>query len=128
MENNTLLKRIFLHSPIRYVVGTCLAVILVFICLISKGFEYRMSYVDAFTIAGGALILIGLLQLVSYYGAFDIFSFSFFRGKDKRYKDYLAYQNTRAEKKKNYNLKFMPFIVVGFFFFSIGLILSAVLL
>ena len=123
-------RKLFLHSPVRYIVGVVLALVIAFLCLISKGFEYRISYVDAFSVAGAAVFFIGLLQVVSYYGAFDIFGYSFsaFRRKERKYTDYVDYQNKKRASKSNSKLTYMPFIAVGAIFFIIGIILNVCLL
>ena len=123
-------KKIFVHSPVRYIVGVVLAVIITLICLVSKGFEYKISYVDAFTVAGGILFFLGLLQLASYCGAFEIFGYSFssFRGRVRKYKDYYEYQMANAEKRAKQKPFYVPFMVVGLIFFVIGLVLYAILL
>ena len=125
-----MLGRLFLHSPKRYIVGVIIAVVLVVVCLISKGIEYSISFVDAFSVAGAIVFFLGLFQLASFYGAFEIFGYSFsgFRGKERRYKDYYEYQKAKEEKRSQSELTFVPFIVVGAFFFIIGAILNALLL
>ena len=123
-------RKLFLHSPVRYIVGLVLALIIGFLCLLSKGFEYRISYVDAFSVAGAAVFFMGLLQAVAFYGAFDIFGYSFsaFRGKKRKYTDYVDYQTKKRAVKSNSKLIYMPFIAVGAVFFIIGMILSFCLL
>ena len=107
-----------------------MALIIGFLCLLSKGFEYRISYVDAFSIAGAAVFFMGLLQVMSYYGAFDIFGYSFssFRTKERKYIDYVDYQTKKRAEKSNSKLTYMPFIEVGAVFFIIGMILNVCLL
>lgn len=123
-------RKLFLHSPVRYVGGVVLALIIGFLCLLSKGFEYRISYVDAFSVAGAAVFFMGLLQAMSYYGAFDIFGYSFssFRTKERKYIDYVDYQTKKRAEKSNSKLTYMPFIAVGAVFFIIGMILNVCLL
>lgn len=123
-------RKLFLHSPVRYIVGVVLALIIGFLCLLSKGFEYRISYVDAFSVAGAAVFFMGLLQAMSYYGAFDIFGYSFssFRRKERKYIDYVDYQTKKRAEKSNSKLTYMPFIAVGAVFFIIGMILNFCLL
>ena len=125
-----MIYKVFLHSPIRYIVGLVLAIIIGFLCLLSKGFEYRISYVDAFSVSGAIVFFLGLLQAASFYGAFELFGYSFsaMRGKNRRYKDYYEYQNARLEKRSQQELVYVPFIVIGLFFFIIGMILNLILL
>ena len=123
-------RKLFMHSPVRYIVGVVLALIIGFLCLLSRGFEYRISYVDAFSVAGGVVFFIGLLQCVSYYGAFDIFGYSFstFRKKNPQGYDYVSYREQKRAKKSASGLTYMPFIAVGAVFFIIGMILNVCLL
>ena len=125
-----MLGRLFLHSPKRYIVGVIIAIVLVIVCLIAKGTEYSINFVDAFSVAGAVVFFIGLLQVASFYGAFEIFGYSAssFRGKERRYKDYYEYQKAKELKRSQSVLVYIPFIVVGAVFFVIGMILNAALL
>ena len=118
------LRRFILHSPKRYLVGLLLAAALVLVSLFIRGFDHLIYYVDSFGIAGGAVFLIGMLQLVSYWGAFDTFGYSFssFRHKS-RYEDLYEYTVKKQESRRVNELTFMPFIVVGLVFLLICLIL-----
>ena len=88
------------------------------------GVSIQDLVVDSFGIAGGAVFLIGMLQLVSYWGAFDTFGYSFssFRHKS-RYEDLYEYTVKKQESRRVNELTFMPFIVVGLVFLLICLIL-----
>lgn len=125
-----MLKKLFFHSPVRYIVGVVLALIIGFLCLLSKGFKYRISYVDAFSVAGAVVFFIGLLQAAAYYGAFSIFGYSFstFRRRQPKYKDYASYQEHKRDIRSSEELTYIPLIVVGAFFFIIGMILNVILL
>ena len=124
-----MLRKLFFHSPVRYIAGVGLATVICFVCLFTKGFDYSISFVDAFQAAGGVLFFLGLLQCVSFYGAFEIFGYGFscFRGKERRYKDYYEYQKAKQAERSRSELTYVPFIVVGIFYFSIGLILKFIL-
>ena len=125
-----MIGRLFLHSPKRYIIGVIIAIVLAVIFLIIRGFQYRINYVDAFSVAGAVVLFIGLFQLASFYGAFEIFGYSAssFRGKERRYKDYYEYQKAKELKRSQSELVYIPFIVVGAVFFVIGMILNAALL
>ena len=125
-----MIGRLFLHSPKRYIIGVILAIVLAVLFLIIRGFQYRINYVDAFSVAGAVVFFIGMFQLASFYGAFEIFGYSAssFRGKERRYKDYYEYQKAKEEKRSQSELIFVPFIVVGAGFFVVGAILNAILL
>jgi hypothetical protein len=125
-----MIRKLFLHSLARYIAAVIVAIIVGVICLITKGFEYRISYVNAFSVGGAIVFFLGLLQAVSFYGAFEIFGYSAssFRGKERRYKDYYEYQKAKELKRSQSELVYIPFIVVGAVFFVIGMILNAALL
>ena len=123
-------RKLFLHSPVRYIVGFVMAVIIALLILWSKGFEYKISYVDAFQVSGALVFFMGCLSLASFFGAFEIFGYSFsgFRRREYAYKDYYEYQKIKAEQRSKMEYKFVPFMTVGLVFFITGCILSAVLL
>ena len=123
-------RKLFLHSPGRYITGVVLAGLTALLILWSKGFEYKISYVDAFQVSGALVFFMGCLSLAGHLGAFEIFGYSFssFRRKEHKYKDYFQYQQAKAEERSKEKLEFVPFIVVGIVFFIIGCILQSVLL
>ena len=125
-----MIRKLFLHSPVRYIVALCLAIGITLIVLISRGFEYRINYVDAFSGAGILVFFLGLLQLVSFYGAFENFgyAFSLLRGQNRRYRDLYEYKKSRTEIRLRSKLIFMPFISVGLLFLIVGIVLNCILL
>lgn len=115
------------HSPVKYIICCVIAIVISIVILAQTSFSYLINYVNAFTTAGGALIFLGLLSLVTFYGAFDTmgYAFSTFRTK-RRYHDLVEYTNAKEEKRKHSNLSFMPYLVTGITFLCIGLLLLAI--
>ena len=122
----SLLRRLVLHSPKRYLAGLLLAAALSFLGLCLRGFDRLFYYVDAIELAGAAVFFMGLLQLVAYFGAFDTFGYAFsgFRRKERSYQDLMAYNTQKQEKRRQQELPFMPFILVGILFMLIGFLLG----
>ena len=119
-------RRVFFHSPKRYITGLLLAAALTLLILYQKGFDRTIYFVDAFSAAGGIVFLIGLLQLVSYWGAFDTFGYGISKlGNYKRYADLYEYTQKKREARGRGELVFIPFLVVGAVFILISLIISA---
>ncbi len=119
-----ILNRIFRHSPIRYAVASGIALVIAFLSLLRTGFDLRIYYMDAFSVAGAAVILLGLLFMAAYFGAFDTFGYSFSMWRaTRRYKDLYAYSEAKKEKRQKGGWTFMPFLVVGAVFLLLGLLL-----
>ena len=121
----SILSRIFHHSPLRYAIAAAIALIITLLGLLRTGFDLRIYYMDAFSVAGTVVLLLGLLFLVSYLGAFDIFGYSFSMLRSvRRYKDLYTYSEAKKEKRAHGGWTFMPFLLVGFVFLIIGLSLG----
>ncbi len=121
-------RRFFFHSRKRYVTGLLLAAALVLWILYQKGFDRLLCYVEALTTAGAVVLLIGLLQLVAYLGAFDTFGYGWkYITKYGQYKDLVEYNEKQREKRAQGEMVFMPFITVGFLILAAGLLLRLAL-
>ena len=87
------LKKFFLHSPGHYVASLILA-IAVFLFRwfnLSEDVGFGFAVYDCLSVAGGVTFLVGALFTVSYFGAFDLFSYVFARAFEKKhYKSYAA--------------------------------------
>lgn len=117
------MKRLFFHSPIRYIIALFIAILFVLIRLFtSHGFLELLAYCDGTFIAGMILICLGGLSVVTYFGGFDIFSYNFSKKKEGASSLY-EYSQIKAEKRKNAPLHFVPYFVVGLFFLLISTIL-----
>ncbi len=121
-----LLRRLFRHSPKRYLTALALAALLTGLRLWSLGGLLPLFWADALETAGGVLILLGLLSLAARLGAFDTvgYAFSTFRSQ-RRYKDLYEYSVAKKENRSRQPWGFMAFIAVGVLFLAAGLILSA---
>lgn len=121
------MKKLFFHSPIRYIISLIVAIILILIRLItSNGFQNIVAYCDGTFIAGMILICFGGLSVVTFFGGFDIFSYNFSRKKEGASSLY-EYSQIKAEKRKSGPLHFVPYFVVGLFFLLISTILLIIL-
>ena len=121
-----LLRRLFSHSPGRYLIALGLAALLTALRLWSLGGTLPLFWADALEAAGGVLILLGLLELVARLGAFDTvgYAFSTFRSQ-RRYKDMYEYSTAKKENRSRQPWGFMAFITVGAVFLIAGLVLAA---
>jgi hypothetical protein len=120
-----LFKKIFCHSVRKYLVAFCIACGLTVAYLVLNGDDHIRFYCDAFFIGGAATFLIGCLSCVSFYGAFDSFSFGFrmFR-KDRRSESTLYdYVSTKQIERKKARLPYTPYMVIGVLFLIVSYIL-----
>ena len=118
----SLFRKLFLHSPLKYIisfiVGGAIAVGVLFI----EGFDIKMSYQDAFFIAGAVLVVTGGLSFVTYFGGFDIFVYGFMSfNPNRRYKDLYEYSEAKKEKRRSKSIPFMPYIVIGVIYIIVSL-------
>lgn len=120
------IKRVFIHSWLRYLIAFCLAIVLSMIYLCTRGFQTLIYYIDAFTIAGAIVFLCGALSLIAYFGGFDTFRYgvaSFRRGSRGKYEDLYDYAIQKKEERKHGNFTFMPYFTVGTIFIILSFIL-----
>ena len=121
----TLLRRLFLHSWKRYLAAALTALAMAGLCLLTQGHTLRIHYVNAVTVAGAVVFLLGMLQLVSFFGAFDSFGYAFSSiGNKRRYHDLYEYVTARKEARSHRELTFMPFITVGLLVLAAGILLG----
>ena len=117
-------RRFVFHSPLRYVIAGMTGVALVLAYLILHGFGLLFYWMDAVSTAGAVLVLVGLLGVVSYLGAFDTVGYGFHTlAPERRYKDLYEYAAAKKKKRSRRELTFMPFINVGLVFLAVSLIL-----
>ena len=120
------IKRVFIHSCLRYLIAYCLAVALSVIYLCTRGFQTLIYYIDAFSIAGFIVFLWGALSLIAYFGGFDTIRYgfaSFRRGSRSKYEDLYDYSVQKKEERKQGNLTFMPYFTVGIIFIILSFVL-----
>ena len=112
--------RLFRHAPWRYLVSAALGLALALLVLLRDGFALRLAWYNALTVAGAVLILLGLLGLVAYHGAFDIFGYSFSSMVRRRYENLYAYSEAKREKRGRRGWTFVPMITIGLVFLAAG--------
>ncbi len=117
-------SRIFRHPWKQYAAAAGVAVTITFLSLIKDGFVLRISYYNALTMAGAVTLLLGLLLLTAYLGAFDIFGYSFSTLRSqRRYRDLYEYTEAKKEKRRRGDRFFLPWVIVGTGFLITGLLL-----
>jgi len=123
-----ILRKLFLHSPKSYIISICISSAITLLYLILKGFDVFVNYVNAFSVSGGIVLFLGLIGMVAYWGAFDVFGYSFstFR-KQSPYKDMYDYTQRKKEVRSREKLKFIPYIVTGAVFLIIGTVIGSFL-
>ena len=119
----SVLDRLFRHPPRRYLLPAALGVILTLLVLWRNGFGLKIAWVDALTVAGAVLILLGLLSLLAYHGAFDTFGYAFSTWGRRRWESLYAYSEAMREKRGRGGWTFVPTFVVGAAFLGVGLLL-----
>lgn len=124
-------KKIFLHSPIKYLVSLVMVALIVVLALSIKGFNYLVNYANGFFIAGALLIGVGLLSICNNLGTFDIFGYSgkyvINRIRNVNVEDFPEYTENKKEKRKKIRFEFVPYIVVGLFSLIVAIILLIIL-
>lgn len=121
------IKRVFIHSWLRYLISFCLAIALSMIYLCTRGFQTLIYYIDAFAIAGSIVFLCGALSLIAYFGGFDTIRYgfaSFRRAGKAKYEDLYDYSIQKKEERKHGNFTFIPYFTVGAIFLILSFILT----
>lgn len=119
-------NRIIFHSPIRYIVAFIIAAIITILYLSNTSFLVLRAYADGMVTGGVFTIFIGLLVLLSNFGAFDMFSYAFSRvsrSNRERYHDLYEYSEDKRIKRSSNRYVFMPYLVVGALFILVSIIL-----
>jgi len=122
----TLFKKLFLHSPFRYLAAFLISFGIGLTILIINGFDKLIYYVNAFSVGGAITFLVGLLALLSSLGAFDTFGYAFSTFRKRRHKDLYEYTLAKNEKRSLNRFTFVPYLVVGLLIFIVGMILFAI--
>ncbi len=108
----------------KYIVSFILGLVLTIIYLINNGFSYYINYVNGISIAGLVILFLSLLSLVTSFGAFDFFNYSFVkvfnRTKYKHMNDFLEDKRIYREKNK---FGFVPYVIVGLLYIIVALIM-----
>lgn len=121
------IKKLFFHSPIKYITLLFIGLFITIIYLLNNNFTYLRDYSDGLFISGAIIFFCGALSFVTYFGAFDIFSYNIKRlsknGREK-YKSLYDYSVKREENNKKLNYPFIPYFVVGIFLVIISVFLT----
>lgn len=98
---------------------------LTLLVLLIKGFELRIHYVDAFSIAGAVSIFLGLLSWAASAGAFDTIGYglSSLRSADRRDKDLYEYILRKKEKQSRQKINLLTYLAVGVIFLLISILI-----
>lgn len=121
-------QKIIFHSPIKYLLIFILTSIVCLLISFIKNFTL-IGFVDAFFISGTITFVIGLLSLLSYFGAFDTFAYSFtyiknsYSKTNNKNNDFYNYKQMKIMKRKKENFSFTPYLIVGLIFIIISIIL-----
>ena len=119
-----LFKKVFLHSPIKYIVLLIIGILITIINCISKGFDLLVSYVDGAFVAGATIFLIGGLSTLNYFGAYDFWSYTFSkRAPNGTKKPLYEYSNEKQEKRSRAKIPFGAYYAVGVFYIICSIIL-----
>lgn len=116
-------------SLVIFVIG--LIISLIYLC--TNGFNSAISYCNAFFISGFIIIAISILSTLSYFGAFDTISYSFYSlGRvftkekemgEKKYKDLVDYVEKKKATRKKFLYSFLPYVYSGLIFMLASIIL-----
>ena len=129
--SDSLVRQIFFHKPIKYIVSFIIGLVVIVITLFVKGPKYLISYVDGTFIAGFVLIAVGFLSILTSKGSMDIFSYStkyvYNKFRNKEVERYHEYSSNKMEKREKYKFSYVPYFVNGAFYFVISLVLLIIL-
>ncbi len=109
----------------RYVAALLVNVGFTLLVLFLKGFDRKIYYVDALSVAGAVSILVGLLAWVAWAGAFDTIGYGFSTLlSDRKYKDLYEYSSRKQEKRGRQSSVLLPFLLTGLGFLGISLLIA----
>lgn len=120
------LKKYFLHSWKKYAVAVFLGTAIFLANLWINGFHIAINYMNGLFIAGFSLLCIGGLSTLNYFGAYDFFTYAFYRKKASM--EYYNYIEQKQTKRKNNNIPFGPYFLIGVIFILISFTIQAIIL
>ncbi|MCH5338735.1 MAG: DUF3899 domain-containing protein [Acetatifactor sp.] len=111
----------------RYAAAFLVNVGLTLLVLFARGFNLKIYYVDAFSVAGAVSILLGLFIWVVRAGMFDTvgYGFSTLHDHDK-YRNLHEYSNRKKEKRSRRGRFTLPLLVMGLGFLGISFLIAVV--
>ena len=108
-------KQFIKEHWLRYVL--CLMFVTIVVVLVNSlrdNFTNRIFYSDGLFIAGALLIGYGLLIVVNYFGAFDVFQLLFNKKTvDGRKENLYEFSTRKKEERRVRVFNFLDFIIVG---------------
>lgn len=108
----------------RYAAALILNAVLTLLVLSVRGFELKIYYVDAFSVAGSVSIFFGLLVWIVEAGAFDSIGYGISTLRsDRRDKDFYEYTVRKKEKRSRNKKSFLPYFVMGIVFLGISFLI-----
>ena len=111
----------------RYVVAFLINAGLTSLVLFARGFNLKIYYVDAFSVAGAVSILLGLFTWVVKAGMFDTVGYGFSTLRSvRKYRDLYEYSSRKKEKRSRKGGFLLPLVVMGLGFLGISLLITAV--
>jgi hypothetical protein len=132
IEKRSLFKRLFIHSLITYIIILSISILFYIAFVFILGYKYKTSYTDSCFIVSVIWISVGLLNLISKDGFFDMFQYSgkyivkkFTQRQMETYQDFK--DNKEAKKKKTANYSFGPFLAIGLILLVIAIVFSNII-
>lgn len=123
-----LIRKVFLHSVKKYILLFFISLGLVLLGLSLNGFDVPIYYVNSFFFAGFAMVCIGGLSIINYFGGYDFMSYAFSkRNPDGTRVEYSAYISNKIEKRKTKTLPFGPYFVIGALFTLVSFLIYVII-
>lgn len=111
----------------RYTAAFLINVGLTLLVLFARGFDLKIYYVDAFSVAGAVSILLGLFTWVVRAGMFDTVGYGFSTLRDHgKYRDFYEYSSGKKEKRSRRGGFTLPLLVIGLGFLGISFLIAVV--
>lgn len=111
----------------RYATAFLINAGLTLLVLFARGFNLKIYYVDAFSVAGAVSILLRLFTWVVRAGMFDMVGYGFSTLRSARkYSDLYEYSNRQKEKRSRKGSMFLPLFMTGVGFLGISLLIAVV--
>jgi len=116
------IKTFFQKNYIRLIIAAVIGLIIMAIYNLSYQFGLSTNswadliyYRDGAFIAGMVLLFIGLLTVISQFGAFDIFSYYAGRKtkEDGTKENYTEYVERKRETRSHFNFSFLSYLIIS---------------
>jgi len=124
MKLIVILSEHFSHTWKKYLMCFIIGIAITILSIFSSGgFSYLVSYVNGTFSGGFVLLCLCGLSVVSYLGAFDMFSYAFLN-KDVKNEGYYNYSIRSKETRRKNRFNYIPYLVVATLFIITSLIIS----